>query len=157
MNVRDHFSRGTAQRSTIRKTKKTKIETSPVDSNLRSNSFVENSVAEEMLSVEDDVVEMTPQEKSKNSVPYFDEKSDPRCTKQQSIIPKPAPRKSRMGGKTRVLDRNNFEDKCPHLPTLDPSRGYKVAPAIIFSIKTWEERKREANRNLPTKRLLEWF
>merc|ERR1711953_272807 len=157
--LQDQFQRGSFQRSTIRKNKKTKIETSSSDSNLRSNSFVENSVAVEMLSGKFDLVERTQrtaEEKSAIPVPYVDEKNKTKCTERQSIIPKPAPRKSLLIGGTKVLDRNNFQDKCSHLPKLNPGR-YKVAPVIIFSLKTWEERKREADRVLPTKRLLEWF
>ena len=152
-----HFHRGTVQRSTTRKIKRTKIETSSSDRNLGSNSIVEKSVAAKMLS-ENDLVEMTLTEKSANSGPYSDEKKPVRCTTQQSIIPKPAPRKSLLEGRTKVLDRNNSRDKCSHLPNLGGgSVGYKPAPRMIFSIKTWEERKKEKNRSVPTKRLLEWF
>ena len=152
----DQFQRRTLQRSTIRKNKKTKIETSSSDSNLGSNSFVENLVAAEMLSGEIDLVERTPREKSAIPVPYVDEKNKTKCTERQSIIPKPAPRKSLLIGGTKVLDRNNFQDKCSHLPKLEPGR-YKVAPSMIFSLRGWEERKREKDRVVPTKRLLEWF
>ena len=152
----DQFQRGSVQRSTIRKNKKTKIETSSSDSNLGSNSSVENSVAAEMLSGEIDLVERTPQEKSAIPVPYVDEKNNTKCTERQSIIPKPAPRKSLLIGGTKVLDRNNFQDKCSHLPKVESGR-YKVARSMIFSLRTWEERKRDKNRVVPTKRLLEWF
>ena len=152
----NQFQRGTLQRSTVKKKKMIKIETSSTDCHLGSHRFVEESVAAKMVSGESDLVETTPSEKSVNSGPYFDEGKNLRCTEQLSIIPKPAPRKSLLGGRTKVLDRNNPEDKCSHLPKLEG--GSKVlATSFTFSIMTWEERKAEKDRILPTKRLLEWF
>ena len=154
----NQFQGGTLQRSTVKKKKMIKIETSPTDCHLGSHRFVEESVAAKMVSGRSDLVETTPSEKSVNSGPYFDEGKNLRCTEQQSIIPKPAPRKSLLGGRTKVLDRNNSEDKCSHLPKLEGGVGNRVlATSFTFSIMTWEERKKEKDRILPTKRLLEWF
>ena len=164
--TKDSFKRGSLQRSTIKKSKKKVSPPKPrmLDVNLGSNnSSAEKCVAAAMLSAKNDLLELT---SADSSVPCFDDKNDceSRCIQPQSIKPIPAPRRRKntlpvqprkVGARTKVLVRNDTND---YLPKLDPDiRTFQLHPTILFSIKTWEQRRKEKNRIIPTKRLVEWF
>ena len=165
-NFNDNFKRGSLQRSTIKRPRK-KAPT-PADRNLALNRCSESAGAGagEIVSDINDLLEMTSPEKcekSANTVPYFDGKNEEQqsgggCTRPQSITPKPAPRKKLQQGRTKILARSDANDQsAAHLPKLDSGLDNGPAAAMVFSINTWDERKKEKNRSLPTKRLVEWF
>lgn len=165
----DSFKRGSLQRSTIKKSKKKVCSPRMFDANLGShNSNAEKCVAAAMLSAKNDLLELT---SADSSVPCFDDKNDcgsesesgRGCIQPQSIKPIPAPRKKTLpvqrrkvgASLTKVLVRNDTND---YLPKLDPSiKAFQLHPTILFNIRTWEQRRKEKHRIIPTKRLVEWF
>ena len=159
-NINENFTRSSIQRSTLKRRR-----TRPsFDRNLGSQSCSTIERTVEMVSGRDDLLEMTSVEKSANTVPYFDGKNySGGCNRPQSITPPlPAPRKKVAGGRTKILDRGDTNDGPPspssHLPKLDTDkRTLGLHPRLVFNIKTWDERKKEKNRSMPTKRLVEWF
>ena len=158
-NINENFKRSSLQRSTLKRKTRPSF-----DRNLRSQSSSSMELTGEMLSKKDDLLEMTSEEKSANTVPYFDGKNDSSgCNRPQSITPpQPAPRKKVAGGRTKILDRGDTNDGAPsqtsHLPKLDTDkRTSRPHPGLVFSIKTWDQRRKEKNRSMPTKRLVEWF
>ena len=158
-NINENFKRSSLQRSTLKRKTRPSF-----DRNLRSQSSSSMELTGEMLSKKDDLLEMTSEEKSANTVPYFDGKNDSSgCNRPQSITPpQPAPRKKVARGRTKILDRGDTNDGAPsqtsHLPKLDTDkRTSRPHPGLVFSIKTWDQRRKEKNRSMPTKRLVEWF
>ena len=168
----DGFKRGSFQRSTIKKSKK-KVSTTK-DAHLGSNIPGEKSAVEIRSSrsshKEDDLLELTDAHEKVvgdagcSTGPYFDDKngwSRSGCTQPRSIRPKPAPRRSKVlqsevgGSRTRVLAGNDTNDYLPKLDT--DIRTYPHHPHPVVSIKTWDQRRKEKNRIIPTKRLVEWF
>ena len=167
----ENFKRGTFQRSTIKKSRK---KVSSLDMDLKSNRSSTSETTSKILSAQNDLLKMTSVEKSANADPYFDGKNSIHpsnatgcsSTHTQSITPKPAPRKKFpplqlrcQEGRTKILVRNDTNDQSSrHLPKLDSSvRTFQFGTRIIFSIKTWEQRRKEPNRSIPTKQLVEWF
>ena len=157
-NINENFKRSSLQRSTLKRKTRPSF-----DRNLRQSSC-SMELTREIVSRKDDLLEMTSEEKSANTVPYFDGKNDSSgCNRPQSITPpQPAPRKKVAGGRTKILDRGDSNDRAPsqssHLPKLaTDKRTSRRGPGLVFSIKTWDERRKEKNRSMPTKRLVEWF
>ena len=157
-NINENFKRSSLQRSTLKRKTRPSF-----DRNLRQSSC-STEPTREILSGKDDLLEMTSEEKSANTVPYFDGKNDSSgCNRPQSITtPQPAPRKKIAGGRTKILDRGDSNNRAPsqssHLPKLaTDKRTSRLGAGLVFSIKTWDERRKEKNRSMPTKRLVEWF
>ena len=157
-NINENFKRSSLQRSTLKRKTRPSF-----DRNLRQSSC-SMELTREIVSGKDDLLEMTSEEKSANTVPYFDGKNDSSgCNRPQSITtPQPAPRKKIAGGRTKILDRGDSNNRAPsqssHLPKLaTDKRTSRHGAGLVFSIKTWDERRKEKNRSMPTKRLVEWF